>query len=276
MRRAGFGRVGLRLLAKRATVVAAMALLLIACGEGGAPGLPSGTSSRSAGELPSLTATIPDLTRSPTRPESPTQTAEPPNPTRSVTRPEPPPQTVTTTELPNRPSTASALAAPAPPPTPSPPAPGPAADTSDASGWLWWLLAALIVALAVAAPLLLRARRRRAWQADLEAAEGEIAWFARVLVPELRLAESLDQAAGGWAVGSSQVSAIEDRLTALEATAPDDTGRTRARTLRDAVRAARNRLQILLTAGQVDTFQRDLDAVAAELERTLEVPQPAW
>jgi len=141
---------------------------------------------------------------------------------------------------------------------------------------LWWLLAAVIVAVAAAVPLLLRVRRRRAWRADLATAEGEVAWFARVLVPELRLAESLDQAAGGWTVGSSQVSALEDRLTALEATAPDDAGRTRARTLRDAVRTARTRLHGLLTAGQGDTPQRDLDAVAAELERALELPQPAW
>jgi hypothetical protein len=276
VRRTRFGRVGLLLLAKRAAVLAATALLLIACGEGGAPSLPSGTSSRSAGELPSLTATVPDLTRSPTRPESPTQTAEPPSPTRSVTRPEPPTQTITTTELPNRPSTEPALAAPTPPPTPSPPAPGSAADTSDATGGLWWLLAAVIVAVAVAVPLLLRARRRRAWREDLEAAEGEVGWLARVLVPELRLAESLDQAAGGWTVGSSQVAAIEDRLTALEATAPDDASRTRARTLRDAVRTARTRLDGLLTAGQLGTLQRDLDAVAAELERALEVLPPAW
>jgi hypothetical protein len=109
----------------------------------------------------------------------------------------------------------------------------------------------------------------------MDSAEGEVAWFARVLVPELRLAESLDQATGGWTVGSRQVSALEDRLTALEATAPDDAGRTHARTLRDAVRAARTRLHGLLAAGQVDTLQRDLDAVAAELERALEVRQPA-
>jgi hypothetical protein len=106
-------------------------------------------------------------------------------------------------------------------------------------------------------------------------AEGEVVWFARVLVPALRLAESLDQAAGGWTVGSSQVAVLEDRLTALEATAPDDASRTRVLTLRDAVRTARSRLHGLLTAGHVDTLQRDLDAVAADLERALEVP-PAW
>ena len=121
VRSAGFAGMGLLLLAKRAAVLTAVALLLIACGEGGAPSLPSGTSSRSAGELPSLTATVPDLTRSPTRPESPTQTAEPPSTTRSATRPERPAQTVTTTEPPNRPSAESALAAPTPlsPPSPS-------------------------------------------------------------------------------------------------------------------------------------------------------------
>jgi hypothetical protein len=42
----------------------------------------------------------------------------------------------------------------------------------------------------------------------MAANKGEVAWFARVLVPELRRAESLDQAAGGWTVGSSQVSAL--------------------------------------------------------------------
>jgi uncharacterized protein HemX len=270
--------VGLLLLAKRAAVLATVALLLIACGESGAPSLPSGTLSRSAGELPSLTATVPDLTRSPTRPESPTQTAEPPSPTQSATPPEPATQTVTTTEPANRPFTESVLAAPTPSPSPSPPAPGSAADTTDATGWLWWLLAAVIGVVAVAVPLLLRVRRRRAWRTDLAAAEGEVAWFARVLVPELRLAESLDLAAGGWTVGSIQVSALEDRLTALEATGADDAGRIRARTLRDTVRAARTRLHGLLTAGHVDTFQRqrELDAVAAELERALETPQRAW
>jgi hypothetical protein len=96
-----------------------------------------------------------------------------------------------------------------------------------------------------------------------------MAWFARVLVPELRQAGSADQVAGGWAVGSSRVSAVEDRLTALEASAPDDAGRAWARTLRDAVRAARDHMQELTGSGAGDTLLRDLDAVAAELEAAL-------
>jgi hypothetical protein len=126
----------------------------------------------------------------------------------------------------------------------------------------------------VAVPLLVRARQRRAWLADLAATEEEVAWFARVLIPELRQAGSFDQVAGGWAVGSSRVSAVEDGLTALEASAPDDAGRTRARALRDAVRASRARMQELVGSGDAETLPRDLDAVAAELEAVLGAANP--
>jgi hypothetical protein len=110
--------------------------------------------------------------------------------------------------------------------------------------------------------------------ADLAAAEDEVAWFARVLIPELRQPGSAEQVAGGWAVGSSRVSAVEDRLTALEASAPDDAGRTRARTLRDAVRASRTRMQELVGSGAIDTLPQDLDAVATELETALAAAKP--
>ncbi|HET6918696.1 MAG TPA: hypothetical protein VFI46_04430 [Jiangellaceae bacterium] len=126
----------------------------------------------------------------------------------------------------------------------------------------------------MAVPLLVRARQRRAWLADLAAIEEEVAWFARVLIPELRQAGSFDQVAGGWAVGSSRVSAVEDGLTALEASAPDDAGRTRARALRDAVRASRARMQELVGSGDAETLPRDLDAVAAELEAVLGAANP--
>jgi hypothetical protein len=53
------------------------------------------------------------------------------------------------------------------------------------------VLAAIALAVAVAAPLLVRARRRRAWRADLASAAEEVAWFARVLVPELLRMSSL-------------------------------------------------------------------------------------
>ena len=165
--------------------------------------------------------------------------------------------------------TTTQIAAPTQSASPSPSAAEPAAETTGVPPWLWWLLGAVAVAIAVAVPLLLRASRRRTWHADFAAAEGETAWFARVFIPELRRAGSLDRLAGAWAVGSSRVSALEDRLTALEATAPDDPNRARARWLRDAVRAARDRLNVSITAGALETLQQDLDSAAAEVEAML-------
>ena len=87
--------------------------------------------------------------------------------------------------------------------------------------------------------------------------------------PRRRASGIAGSGAGGRAVGSSRVSALEDRLTALEATAADDAGRGRARTLRDAGRASRNRLGGLIAAGDADALLRDLDAVAAGLDTAL-------
>ncbi len=108
------------------------------------------------------------------------------------------------------------------------------------------VLAVLALAVVVGVPLIVRGRRRQAWCAYLAAAEDEVAWFARVLVPDLRQAGSVDQVAGGWAVGSSCVAAVEDRLTALATSAPNDADRIRARTLRDAVQASRGHGQDLV------------------------------
>jgi len=110
-----------------------------------------------------------------------------------VTRPAPPTQAISATEVPDPATTGSAAAAPASPETSSPSAAGATAETSETTAGLWWLLAAALVGVAVAVPLL-RARRRRTWQADLAAAEDEVAWFAHSLVPDLRRAASLDQA----------------------------------------------------------------------------------
>jgi len=126
-----------------------------------------------------------------------------------------------------------------------------------------------VVAVAVVVPLLLRARRRRLWQDDLAAAEREIAWLARLAVPELRRVASPDEAVGAWTVEASRVSALEDRLTELAATARDDAGRGRALGLRDAVRTADLQLNVLVGARRFDTFAYDLDGVAAGLEAAL-------
>ena len=141
--------------------------------------------------------------------------------------------------------------------------------------WVWWLLVALLgLALAGGAALLVRSRRRRAWQSDFEAAVDEVTWLARELVPELRRAGSRDQAVGGWAVSAERARALEDRLTTLEATAPDDADRGRARTLRDAVRAANVRLGALADLEPEESPTSRLDSVASDLESALQSVEP--
>ena len=139
---------------------------------------------------------------------------------------------------------------------------------------MWWLLGALVVALAVAIPLLVAASRRRAWRADLAAAEQEVGWFVQTLLPTLQQAGSATAVSGGWGVGEARVAAVEDRLTALAASARDDAGRARALALRDGVRLARERIRNLAGSGAAD-LSRDLAAVAADLAATLRLPPPA-
>jgi hypothetical protein len=109
----------------------------------------------------------------------------------------------------------------------------------------------------------------------LAAAEREIAWLARSLVPVLRRAASPDEAVGAWTVEASRVSALEDRLTELAATARDDAGRSRALELRDAVRSADRQLNGVVGARQFNTLAYDVDTVAAELEVALAAAEGA-
>ena len=250
-----------------AGLLAVATALLVSCGGTGAPGL-TAVPSRTAEARPSVTATLPELERSEPRPEGATGTAELPSPARSVPRPAPPPEIPATTAVPEQQAAGPVPAAPPPSTTSSPPPAGATAPAQSTS-WLWWFLGAIVVAVAVVVPLLLRARRRRLWQDDMAAAEREIAWLARLLVPELRRVASPDEAVGAWTVEASRVSALEDRLTELAATARDDAGRGRALGLRDAVRTADLQLNVLVGARRFDTLAYDLDGVAAGLEAAL-------
>ena len=126
----------------------------------------------------------------------------------------------------------------------------------------------------MAIPLVLRSRRRNAWDQELAAEEAEVSWLARELLPELRRAASREEVAGGWTVSQGRVSAAEDRLTVLESSAPDEPRGARARVLRDASRAARAQLQRIVGPGPHDTWALDLDAIIIDLETALR-PAPA-
>jgi len=280
--------------------LALAALLLGSCGGNGDVNLPSPTVTRTASGLPSPTATVPEPTRTPASPEvpertrtpedteppsppAPTRTSAPaqaePSPTKSsviVVAPTPtqtaPPTSPTETAPPTSPTRTAAT----PAPTASPSVQPSSSESSGPPSWLWWVLAAVVVlALVIGVLLVVRSRRRaKFWRDDLASAEGEVAWFARSLIPELRRLGSPAEVAGGWNIAASRITAVEDKLTALEPSAPDDAAQNRARSLRDAVRTARGRIDGLLTSPGPVLVSQGLDAVAADLEQALRPPAP--
>jgi hypothetical protein len=266
--------IGSRRRPGRACVALLLATVALgACGGGGGNGgdgsleptanptrTPSGSVTAS---VPSPTRTAASRTRTPRPSEQPTATATVtesagPRPTRTAA------ETATPTETP------SETVAAQPSATPGPAAAAPE-DSSSLPGWFWWLLAAVLVAGAVALPLVLRSRRRAAWRAELAAAEDEVAWFARTLLPELRAARTSEGIGGGWRVGEGRVADTEDRLTTLVASAPDPQSALRAVTLRDGVRAARNRIRELVAFHAPDATA-DVDAVIHDIEAVLASP----
>ena len=155
----------------------------------------------------------------------------------------------------------------------------PTPTSNESSTWPWWLIGAALIALAVAIPLLLAARRRRnSWNAQLTAATGEIVWFARQLIPQLQADESRDQVAGAWQVTQAQVSRLEDTLTGLQSTAPNEQEAGRARGLRDAVREARTRIDAavdtLAPPVDITTTRYELGEARATLETALANSEP--
>jgi hypothetical protein len=140
-------------------------------------------------------------------------------------------------------------------------------------------LVAALIAVAVAVPLLLAARRRRSsWNTQLTAATGEIVWFAGQLIPQLQQDGSRDQVAGAWQVTRDRVTTLEDTLTGLQSTAPNEQEAARSRDLRDAVRDARTRIDAAAetTGPPVDiTMTRyALGAARATLETALANSEP--
>lgn len=131
-----------------------------------------------------------------------------------------------------------------------------------------WLLLALGLATGLVL-LIVRSRRRSAWSKDLATATDEVQWFARDLLLQLQSVSSPEQVAGGWAVGAPRIVAVEDRLTALEATAPSESDRAQTVALRDAVRQAREEMERGVAPGSPPPLPQELAAIAARLESAL-------
>ena len=289
--------MNLQLVTRVVALTAGGVLALTACGAGGGTNLPTLEPSRIQSAVPSVTSptlTLPTLTPSrtvgssttePTATE-PTTTSSEPEPTSSEPLPtsiEPSP-TSTEQATPTTAATTSTSTSTEPSTTTTAPTTATAAgttsvgaeaaaeQTSGVPAWVWWVLALVVVALAIT--LLVRRRRREQWLTDLASARAEVEWFARSLIPDLRATGARERAAGGWTVSAGRILSTEDRLTALGGSAPDETARERAMILRDAVRGARERLDALGTFGTDDTLPTDLDAIAGELEAALATTSP--
>jgi hypothetical protein len=74
---------------------------------------------------------------------------------------------------------------------------------------------------------------------------------------------------GGWQVATPRVVALEDRLTRLEATAPDTGYAARARTLRDAVRTSRVGMSALPATSDRSAVGQAITRSVAALEGAL-------
>ena len=279
------------------------AILFTACQGGGEVSLPTLSPSRTAELSPTVTAptaalptvtvptvTSPTVTRPtptlPTRttsesaeptttnpgptPTEPAQTTSPGEPTATPTEPTPSP-TETTPESPTPSPTTSETTAVAQPTSPSTTvaAESTSAESQGVPAWVWWLLAAILIALAIAVPVLLRRRRMDRWLDDFANARAEVAWLAHELIPRLRQTGSRQLVAGGLEVSSPRILAAEDQLTALIASAPNDVTLDRSRILRDALRDARMRLEDVPSSGTDETLATELDEIAGELEAAL-------
>lgn len=68
--------------------------------------------------------------------------------------------------------------------------------------------------------------------------------------------------------------AVDDRLTGLATSAPDEVGAARASEVRDAVRAARLGVEGLIASGDATASARVLGSLAASLTAVLDRPAP--
>lgn len=233
-------------------------LLVSACGASGS--LPVRSDTRSTIESsPSEVATITSETPTPT--DTPTLTA-----TATVTQ--------TFTAAPPTPTPTFTAVQPQ---TPVPSTTTSAPSTSSSSGvpaWVWWMLAAIVVALAIAIPVIVVSRRRGDWASAFGSATEETEWFARTLIAQLQQEPSIEQVAGGWRIARARVVAAEDSLTGLVSTAPGEAEAARARTLRDAVRNSKDRLDSLVQPDGSAATSAELATAASTLEGALTAISP--
>ncbi|WP_017932897.1 hypothetical protein [Nocardioides sp. Iso805N] len=150
-----------------------------------------------------------------------------------------------------------------------------AADDHTKTAWVWALVAALgVVAVALIVLLLARSRRRRAWDSDFRAAQAEVAWTARTVLPQVQAAGDPDRIASAWRALQPQIATLGDQLTVLGSSTRNHADAARARVLRDALRAAGTTVENATGGPRGGPWPEDINAAIIILESALASDAP--
>jgi hypothetical protein len=211
-------------------------------------------------------ATRPTTERSGTRPDPSVTATAPTRPTRTSTSPT---RTPTSAERPSSPT--------APPATPA--AGIPAAAESQGLGALGWALLSLLVVALAAGWLLLRSRRKSAWDGMAAALEADTRATASTQLPAVLTAETTGQRALSWPPLRAALSDLMRRWELLAERAPDDRRRTRSGQVRsllhELVAAVDAENQALATGRDWRLLRPRVDQAGRALSAVLAgVPQP--
>ena len=215
-------------------------------------------------------ATRPSTERSGTRP-APSGTE---SPSETTTEPTRPPRTTADTPTSDRtPTSAERPSSPTTPPATSA-ADTPAAAESQGLGALGWTLLILLVVALAAGWLILRSRKKSAWDAQARALEQDTRTTTGTQLPSVLTAETAGERALSWPPLRAALSDLMGRWDLLAERAPDDQRRTRSgqvRSLLQELLAAVDAENQALATGRdwrllrprVDQAERALSAVLA-------------
>ena len=211
-------------------------------------------------------ATRPTTERSGTRPDPSVTATAPTRPTRTSTAT----PTPTSAERPSSPT--------APPATSA--AGTPAAAESQGLGAVGWTLLILLVVALAAGWLILRSRRKSAWNRKAAALEADTRATTSTQLPAVLTAETAGERALSWPPLRAALSDLVRRWELLAERAPDDRSRTRSGQVRsllqELVAAVDAENQALATGRDWRLLRPRVDQAGRALSAVLAgVPQPA-
>jgi hypothetical protein len=267
--------------------VAVAAPLLVSCSQGGSGASPSRTSPAVSRTVPTSPASVPARSDTGSQPASTSSSAPGTGgavrPTSATSATTTATSTTTRTETTTGTTTRTTTAVVAPPAattTAATPTPAPTqtsaetASTGEIPWWAWLLLLLAVVGL-VAGIVALMTRRRRAlegWDQPLADAEASAQWLQDRVLPATLGVEDPAEAVAAWTAIRPRFLELDEQLTGLLRSAPDDERRAMAASLRVALADVATALDDRSSAGSMDgwvTARLRVDLARDRLERRL-------